>query len=405
MVGEYSKVTVEPGNIYVEEMLVKKRVISHHEKSLETVASKTHWNNRMTIKVPWNNKMTIFSNNVSNDDIIYLNSTGVSWGVFEKDQIWFHRNQMKMNNVDIGTIEHLIPNNEISDIGITVAKSTTPEQPNAVQDTTPQQQSKQAKRSSDVDSFIPQNEKNQEETYVLIFANEKYDYLDKVSYATNDGEAFKECCINTLGIPEKQIFYYPNATYGKLVDGVSKLAYCMKNFEGSRAIVYYSGHGIPDEKTNEAYIIPIDGKGTNTATCYSLNTLYKTLAATKATNVTYFMDACFTGANREGSMLVAARGVAREAKKGKIEGKSVVFSASSGDETAMTYADKQHGLFTYYLLKKLQETEGDVTYEDLASYISKNVKKDAFLLNEKPQTPVVATSPAAANNWKTMKLK
>jgi len=117
------------------------------------------------------------------------------------------------------------------------------------------------------------------------------------------------------------------------------------------------------------------------------------------------MDACFTGANKEGSMLVAARGVAREAKKEVLKGKSIVFSASSGDETAMTYPEKGHGLFTYFLLKKLQETSGNVSYSDLANYINKNVKKEAFLINEKPQTPVIATSPSAASTWKEMKLK
>ena len=261
------------------------------------------------------------------------------------------------------------------------------------------------KPKSDVDLNIPKSTKTSDNTYVLIIANEVYQLLDSVNYASFDGAIFKEYCIKTLGIPEKQIFYYENASFGQIVDGVGKLQYALNNFEGSRAIVYYCGHGIPDEKTNEAYIIPVDGKGTNTATCYSLNLLYKTLSETQATSVTYFMDACFTGANKEGSMLVAARGVAREAKKETIEGKSIVFSASSGDETAMTYKDKQHGLFTYYLLKKLQETEGNVNYEDLASYISKNVKKDAFLLNQKPQTPVVATSPDAAETWKSMKLK
>ena len=258
---------------------------------------------------------------------------------------------------------------------------------------------------SDVDSKIPQSKKEADNTYALIIANEDYQFVDPVNFASHDGEVFKEYCIKTLGIPEKQVRYCSNASYGVISGGVDWLKYALNNFEGSKAIVYYCGHGIPDEKTGDAYIVPVDGKGTNTATCYSLNKLYTTLAATKAVNVTYFMDACFTGANKEGSMLVAARGVAREAKKEKLDGNAVVFSASSADETAMTYPEKGHGLFTYFLLKKLQETSGDVTYDELAGYINKNVKKEAFLINEKPQTPVVATSPKAASSWKSMKLK
>lgn len=257
---------------------------------------------------------------------------------------------------------------------------------------------------SDVDKDIPVTKKNADNTYVLIIANEEYQFLDDVNYASYDGEIFKEYCIKTLGVPERQVRYCPNASYGVLSGGVDWLSYALNNFDNSRAIVYYCGHGIPDEKTGDAYIIPVDGKGTNITTCYSLNDLYKKLAATKAENITYFMDACFTGANKEGSMLVAARGVAREPKKETLNGNAVVFSASSGDETAMTYNDKQHGLFTYYLLKKIQETEGNVSYEELSGYISSNVKKDAFLLNEKPQTPVVATSQSASTSWKKMKL-
>lgn len=268
-----------------------------------------------------------------------------------------------------------------------------------------QDQKKKEYKKSDVDINIPQSKKEAENTYALIIANEDYQFVDPVNFASHDGEVFKEYCIKTLGIPEKQIQYCANASYGVISGGVDWLSYALNNFEGSKAIVYYCGHGIPDEKTGDAYIVPVDGKGTNTATCYSLNKLYTTLAATKATSITYFMDACFTGANKEGSMLVAARGVAREAKKETLEGNAVVFSASSADETAMTYPEKGHGLFTYFLLKKMQETNGEVSYEELAGYINQHVKKEAFLINEKPQTPVVATSKAASATWKSMKLK
>jgi len=258
---------------------------------------------------------------------------------------------------------------------------------------------------STVDTDIPYTQSKNENTYVLIIANENYENHSSVTYANNDGQIFKQYCMQTLGVPEKQIRYISNATYGKMVGAVDWLEYALNNFSGAKAIVYYCGHGIPDERTNQAYLIPVDGKASNTTTCYSLNKLYKTLAETKAESITYFMDACFTGANRDGGMLVAARGVAIKPKNETLSGKSIVFSASSGDETAMALESEGHGLFTYFLLKKLQETKGNVTYGELADYINKNVKKEAFLINEKPQTPVVATSPAIETTWKTMKLK
>ncbi len=268
-----------------------------------------------------------------------------------------------------------------------------------------EQQSAPQRVLSDVDQNIPVTKRKAENTFVLIIANEDYQFVDDVDFAVNDGKTFKEYCVKTLGVPEKQVWLHENASYGVINAGVSKMVQAMDFFDKPNAIIYYCGHGIPDEKTGDAYIIPTDGNGKDMATCYSLNKLYTTFANTKAEKITYFMDACFTGASKEGSMLVAARGVAREPKKETLSGKSVVFSATSSDETAMAYKEKQHGLFTYFLLKKLQETKGNVSYSELQEYIKQNVKKESFLTNEKPQTPVVATSPEVQESWKTMTLK
>ncbi len=178
----------------------------------------------------------------------------------------------------------------------------------STQNSQPQQTAPQ-RTLSDVDKNIPVTDHRAENTFVLIIANEDYQFVDKVDFAKNDGQTFKEYCIKTLGVPEKQVWLYENASYGVIKSGISKMTKAMNLFDNPNAIIYYCGHGIPDEKTGDAYLIPTDGNGKDMATCYSLNLLYKTFAETKAANVTYFMDACFTGASKEGSMLVAARGV------------------------------------------------------------------------------------------------
>ena len=258
---------------------------------------------------------------------------------------------------------------------------------------------------SDVDVNIPVTDRKADDTFVLIIANENYKYVDKVDFAIHDGEVFKEYCVKTLGVPEGQVWFCQDATVGDMLNGIDKMVRAMNKFENSKAIVYYCGHGIPDEHTGDAYIVPTDGDGKKMVTCYSLNKLYTTLAESNATSVTYFMDACFSGANKEGSMLVAARGVAREPKKETLKGNTVVFSAASGDETAMTYKEKGHGLFTYFLLKKLQETGGDVSYGELDKYIKANVEKQSFLINDKDQTPTTNVSENAVESWREMRLK
>lgn len=82
----------------------------------------------------------------------------------------------------------------------------------------------------------------------------------------------------------------------------------------------------------------------------------------------------------------------------------VVFTAATGDETAYPNNTEGHGMFTYYLLKKLQETSGNVTYEELGDYIRQNVSRQSIVLNGKSQTPTVIPS-ADATDWQNWKLK
>ncbi len=104
-------------------------------------------------------------------------------------------------------------------------------------------------------------------------------------------------------------------------------------------------------------------------------------------------------------MLASARGVALKVKSGVPQGNMVVFSAAQGDETAYPNTEQQHGMFTYYLLKKLQETKGDVTLQDLGNYITTNVRQQSIVKNGKSQTPCVTPSSSIGSEWQNWKLK
>ena len=116
------------------------------------------------------------------------------------------------------------------------------------------------------------------------------------------------------------------------------------------------------------------------------------------------MDACFSGAVRNGGMLASARGVAIKAKQAVPQGNMLVLSAAQGNETAYPYKEKEHGLFTYHLLKKLQETKGEITMGALADYITSAVKKRSIVSNGKLQTPTIVHS-NTATDWRNWKMK
>ncbi len=252
----------------------------------------------------------------------------------------------------------------------------------------------------DVDVNIPITGYDNKNTFVVIIANENYESESKVDFAINDGRVFREYCLRTLGVPTKNIKIVEDATLGNMVgaiDWIQKIGSVYKS--KAKLIFFYSGHGIPDDATGAAYLLPIDCHNSNTMVAFSLEKLYEIIGKTGAGSVTYFIDACFSGTEREGAMMTSARGVAIKAKSGLPSGNSVLFSAASGDETAFAYKEKGHGTFTYFLLKKLQETKGDISYGELADYIKQSVMELSVISNPKMQTPNTVPS-GAAKAWR-----
>lgn len=244
-----------------------------------------------------------------------------------------------------------------------------------------------------------------ENTFALIIANEKYEMASNVEMATNDGLAVKEYCSKTLGMRDKQILYYPNATYGKMNKAIRDIKSIAQAYDGKiNLIVYYAGHGIPDNATKDAYIMPVDADGTDPAVCFSLKKLYNELDAMHLNQSIVLLDACFSGAQRDGDMIVAARGVAIKPQEEKPQGNTIVFSATSDSETAFSYKEQGHGLFTYFFLKMMQDKKGKMSLGDLADYIVENVSRESILINGKKQTPSVIVPQNIGNQWKSWRL-
>ncbi|MDE2511022.1 MAG: caspase family protein, partial [Elusimicrobia bacterium] len=130
--------------------------------------------------------------------------------------------------------------------------------------------------------------------------------------------------------------------------------------DGGRVYVYYSGHGAPNPKTGDAYLVPWDADPTYIdQTGYPVKRLYAQLAKLPAARTTVVLDSCFSGA---GGRSVIARGarplvtVATDAVPPRL----TVISASAGDQISNSDPEKGHGLFTYYFLKGLKTKGPDL---------------------------------------------
>ena len=257
-----------------------------------------------------------------------------------------------------------------------------------------------------LDKDIPITSKTADNTFAFIVGNENYLDAIKVPFANNDASIFAEYCKRTLGLPKENVKVYKDATFGVLVNVVSTIKKIAKAYEEKLNIIfYYSGHGIPDEASHEAFMLPIDADGQNMGICYSLDKLYKELKDTHAQKVLVLLDACFSGAVRGNGMIVETKGVAIKPKKNVVDGNIVVLSAATDKQTAYPFEQEGHGLFTYYLLKKLHDTCGNVTLGELQSYIKSEVGKKAIVIKGKEQTPTVVTSGTMLNTWQSLPLR
>jgi hypothetical protein len=258
--------------------------------------------------------------------------------------------------------------------------------------------------SSGVDKNIPMVSKKNLNRYALVIGNENYssnlNAEVNVEFAHNDAIMFRDYAISAMGITDQNIIFLSNATSGTMRREIDRVTELVKR-TGSNAelIFYYAGHGFPDETTQAPYLIPVDVDATNLQSAIKLSEVYTKFGETGAKSITVFLDACFSGGGRNQGLL-AARGVKIKPKNETVRGNMVVFAATSGVQVALPFKDQQHGMFTYFLLKNMQETNGKFTYGQLADYLKQNVGIESLRTNSKPQDPEVQVSPAVENTWR-----
>ena len=262
--------------------------------------------------------------------------------------------------------------------------------------------------TSDIDFNIPTANGNRENTFCLIIANENYKQKDtpNVKYAAQDGKTFQDYCLRTLGLPKENIRMASNASYTKMNTMLQWIKEVADVYgKDANLIVYYAGHGVPDEK-GSCKLIPADVSINDVNNGFSLKDLYSSLGKLSMKNVLVLIDACFSGNDRENIAAVDEmhRGLTRKVQQESVSGNVVVLTAASGSETALSYDEKAHGLFSYYLMKKLQDTKGNVTYGELFDYIKKEVVRKSVVAKGKKQTPSISVSGKMINSWKNIKI-
>lgn len=251
---------------------------------------------------------------------------------------------------------------------------------------------------SDIDENIPTTNDVQENTFVVIIANQNYQNF-AVPYALADGNSFKEYCLKTLGIPESNIIHHTDATLNVLRSSMVRVNNLAEVYEGDAKIIFYfCGQGLSDVN-GKPYLMPTDASPAMLgSTCYSLETLFKELGNLDVQSAIVLIDAGFNNEMRDGKALQNHPDTKSFHDTNPVNGKVAVLMSASSGEASLGFDNQAHGFFTYFLCKKLQQSQGSTSLKALFDYLSANVPKTAQEAAQRKQTPKVTYSPSVNLN-------
>jgi len=262
----------------------------------------------------------------------------------------------------------------------------------------------------DIENNIPEIGIVNVNRFALIIGNENYKENGglnaDVIYAKNDAQTFKQYALKTLGIPESNIKFLEDATKAKMTNQINNFIALMDiSAEKREFFIFYAGHGYPDFTTKDAYLMPVDVTSDNLGDAIKLSDFYDKLMSKSAKRITIFLDACFSGGGRTGDDLVIARsGVKIVPNKTSLTGNLIVFAATTDDQVSKPYEKYQHGMFSFYLFKTLQEFNGNITYGELANNLTESVRTYSLTINNSEQIPNINVSKNIINSWENWKL-
>ncbi|MFH1725757.1 MAG: caspase family protein [Elusimicrobiota bacterium] len=229
--------------------------------------------------------------------------------------------------------------------------------------------------------------------FALVIGIEKYSHVSDARFAARDAQAMREHLV-ALGYPERNIILLTGERAGR--SGIEKyvISWLPRNVtKDSRVFVYFAGHGAPDAGTKQAFLLPWDGDPQFLdKTGYPLKRLFAQLNRLQAKNVVLAMDTCFSGAGGRSVLPTGARPLMMEVAGDAVpDGKIVVMRAAADNEITDVLEAQSHGVFTYYLLRALNDMHGRASVMQVHESLLPRVQ-DAARRSNRTQNPRLSPS-------------
>jgi len=240
-------------------------------------------------------------------------------------------------------------------------------------------QSSTIQLTSDVDVNIPKTSKINANAIAVVIGNRDYQKTKNVDYAIQDARTIKKYLVEAMGFKEGNIFYHENATkiefdilFGDKDSYKGKLFNAIKP-QLSDVFIFYSGHGAPDLDKFTGYFVPVDSDPQYIGfTGYNSEVFFNNIAQLPAKSTTIVLDACFSGA----SLLEGVSPIGIKSKTFENVQNGVLLSSSAGTQVSSWYSEMNHGMFTYFFLKAIHNSnadydlDGNITAEEIYQFVS-----------------------------------
>ena len=220
--------------------------------------------------------------------------------------------------------------------------------------------------------------------------------VPRLKYSVNDAKEVYEWLISDTGgqFPKENVLFLTNEQ-AHLQEIKKTLGIWLKNrsLRDDLVFIYFAGHGGPevDSKYDDGfakYLLAYDSDPDALyATALPMKEIAEIFNRIESERLVFIADTCFSGA--AGGRSIAQKGL-RSIRISPTflndlgEGRGrVIISASDANEPSIELDEKQHGLFTYYLLEGLNHGDangdGRITVREVYDYLYEKVARESKL--------------------------
>ena len=241
---------------------------------------------------------------------------------------------------------------------------------------------------------------------LLVGINDYQNDIGALKYCVADVEAFGQALIQLAAYKPRNIHLMTDRMSGPDLPEANNVILRLENLSAQlqardSLIFYFAGHGI--STPDQSYLLALDSDTASARilkrSAIPLQEVREILSEVKAQQLLTIIDACREDptAGRSNRDNLLSQDFARAVKVQPGVGRSgqpavsATLYACSVGERAYEWAEKGHGVFSYYLLQGLKgeaaNVEGDVSINDLAAYTQQKVERWAAEEKGKKQRP------------------